>query len=72
MFTLKNLFPSLGSYCPTQKSCECNDVPDVNTTMLQDDISYYGVNDTAVNKSITAVTSFSAQSIELLCKRESF
>ena len=59
-----------GDYCPVSKNCQCRDVPTVNTTMLDENISYYGINDTAVNKSVTAVGTFDSLSIQLLCKRK--
>ena len=51
------------------KSCQCKTVPEVNTTILQD-VSFQGVNDSAVNTSLAAMGKYDVEAINLLCKRK--
>ena len=63
------LYDKLGTVCQVLKSCTCENVPAVNTTILKN-VTYYGINDTNVNSSVTAVGTYTKQSISLLCKRK--
>ena len=63
-------FEKLGTACQVYKSCSCENVPAVNTTMLNN-VTYYGIKDSNVNSSLKAVGTYSKQSISLLCKRKS-
>jgi len=57
-------------YCLTVKSHNCNDIPAINITHILSDASYYGVNDSAVNSSLTSIGTWSNNEIQLLCKRK--
>lgn len=53
--------------CEVQKGSTCQSVSEVNSTVLEE-IQYYGVNDSAVNESLTSIGKWDAQSVQLLCK----
>ena len=64
-------FISTGVLCEIEKSCACQNIGEVNSTLL-DEIQYYGVNNSAVNESLTSIGKWDAQSIQLLCKGKLF
>ena len=55
------------------KSCSCSDVPVIyDMTKLQTNETFYGINETAVNASLTSIGNWDAEQIKLVCKRESY
>ena len=55
-------------YCSIQKDCSCNNITEVNSTVINSDVAYIGVNNTYVNSSITNVGKWDAEKIKLICK----
>ena len=54
--------------CIVRKSCECENYPEVNITDISSNITLYGINDTAVNISLTKLGQWDYQSVQQLCK----
>ena len=51
------------------KICDCIDVPVIyDMTILTTNASFYGVNDTAVNSSLDAISTWDTEAVKLACK----
>ena len=51
------------------KMCDCIDVPVIyDMTILTTNASFYGINDTAVNSSLNAISTWDAEAVKLACK----
>ena len=51
------------------KMCDCIDVPVIyDMTILTTNASFYGINDTAVNSSLDAISTWDAEAVKLACK----
>ena len=58
-------------YCNVSKSCQCEPIAlNLNATILMSNTLYYGLNDTAVNTSLTVVATWDGKSIKLVCQRK--
>uniref|UniRef100_A0A7M5XEW6 Peptidase M12B domain-containing protein n=2 Tax=Clytia hemisphaerica TaxID=252671 RepID=A0A7M5XEW6_9CNID len=57
-----------GVLCEKEKDCVCLNVAEVNSTYLNEDITFNGLNDTQVNSSLTAMGKWSAVAVQTLCK----
>lgn len=55
-------------FCLLPKSCSCPNIPEVNATMLSDDVNYYGVNDSVVNSSLAYIAMWDTHQVQLTCK----
>ena len=51
------------------KTCECEDVPVIyDMTLLTTNATYYGIDETDVNATLTSLDTWDSEAIKLLCK----
>ena len=58
-----------GPYCQLRKSCECDNIPVINSTNITTQ-PYYGANNSAVENSLVSIGNWSRTSIRQLSKGE--
>lgn len=61
--------PSGGNFCVVPKSCVCNTLPEVNITEILSNVTYYGVDQSAVNASLVSIGRWDKQTFLLFCKQ---
>ena len=59
--------PEGEGFCLKPKSCKCLDVQDINSTHLANDTNYNGVDEAAVNTSLTFIGTWNSEKIKLTC-----
>ena len=55
-------------FCLVPKTCECLNIPEINSTQLTTNANYSGVDSSAVNTSLTYIQTWDKQKIDLTCK----
>uniref|UniRef100_A0A7M5X729 Cadherin domain-containing protein n=2 Tax=Clytia hemisphaerica TaxID=252671 RepID=A0A7M5X729_9CNID len=60
--------PDGEGFCLVPKTCECLNIPEINSTQLQTNTNYSGVDSSAVNTSLTYIQTWDQQKIILTCK----
>ena len=58
------------TFCAVWKSCNCQYVPEINMTVVNGNITYYGANDTALDASLNGIGEWNKEQVMLLCKRK--
>ena len=58
-------------YCAVAKTCKCKPIAEnLNATIFMNETLYHGLNDTAVNTSLTSIGIWDGKTIQDLCRRK--